>query len=119
MNYKFLIVAAAVIGVVHGDPMPDAEFKYVVERPAFKKGEGPIVMVDEAHFNHHTATGRYLPFAELLRSDGYVVQSSKMRFGKDALGRGNILVIANALHQSNENYWVPPYPSAFTDEEIA
>src|SRR6185436_10088602 len=37
---------------------------------------------------------------------------------KDALHQGKILVIANALNKRNDNYWVPPYPSAFTDEEI-
>jgi hypothetical protein len=75
-------------------------------------------MIDEAHFNWHTATGRYLPFAELLRRDGYVVRSSKSTFGKDALKQGNILVIANALNERNNDNWVPPYPSPFTDEEI-
>ena len=76
------------------------------------------MIIDEAHFNWHTAAGRYLPFAELLRRDGYVVRSSKSTFDKDALQQGDILVIANALNERNNNYWVPPYPSAFRDEEI-
>src|SRR5262249_39645042 len=97
----------------------DLEFKYAVQKPAYGKGAGPIVMIDEAHFNHHTATGRYQPFAELLKRDGYVVQSSKTPFSPSSLRRGNVLVVANALHKSNDNYWVPPYPSAFSDEEIA
>jgi len=119
VSYKLLIVAVLVIGSVHAGPVPDPEFKYPVEKPGYSKGGGPIVMIDEAHFNHHTSTGRYLPFADLLRRDGYVVQSSRSSFSKDALKQGNILVIANALHKTNDNYWVPPYPSAFTDQEIA
>lgn len=119
MNSKLFVVAAAlVIGSAHAQPIPDTEFKPPVEKPAYPPGNGPVMMIDEAHFNWHTATGRYLPFAELLRRDGYVVRSSKSTFGKDALKQGTILVIANALNKRNNNYWVPPYPSAFTDEEI-
>ena len=119
MNRKLISLAAVfVVGCVSGQPVPDTEFKPPIDKPAYAKGRGPVVMIDEAHFNWHTATGRYLPFAELLRRDGYVVRSSKSRFSKDALSKGNILVIANALHKRNNNYWVPPYPSAFTDDEI-
>jgi hypothetical protein len=119
MCHKLLTVALLAIVSIHADAIPDSNFKYAIQKPAYTKGGGPIVMIDEAHFNHHTSTGRYLPFAELLRGDGYVVESSKAAYSHDALKRGNILVIANALHKSNDNYWVPPYPSAFTDEEIA
>lgn len=55
---------------------------------------GPLV--DEAHFDFHTATGRYLPFAELLRRDGYVVKASAERFTKEALRDAGVLVTANA-----------------------
>jgi hypothetical protein len=120
MNCKLLIIiAAALVTVgVPAQPIPDTEFKPLIEKPAYPNGGGPIVMIDEAHFNWHTATGRYLPFAELVRRDGYIVQSSKSPFGQDVLKQGNILVVANALNKRNDNYWVPPYPSAFTDEEI-
>src|SRR5947207_9306277 len=113
-----VMVAAFVSGSAYGQPTPDTGFKPRIEKPAYAKGGGPVVMIDEAHFNWHTSTGRYLPFAELLRRDGYVVQSSKSPFSKDALKQGSILVIANALNKRNDNYWVPPYPSAFTDEAI-
>jgi hypothetical protein len=119
VNYKLLVSALFLIRTVHAQVIPDSKFKYSVQKPAWSKGGGPVVMIDQAHFNHHTATGRYLPFAKLLRSDGYSVQSSETAFAPDALKRGNILVIANALHQTNENNWDPPNPSAFTDEEIA
>ena len=120
MSRKLLILVATVLvtASVRAQPTPDTEFKPPIEKPAYPKGGGPVVLIDEAHFNWHTATGRYLPFAELLRRDGYMVQSSKSPFGKDALKQGNILVIANALDKRNDNDWVPPYPSAFSDEEI-
>jgi len=119
MNRGLIVVVAALItGSVHGQPVPDTGFKPPIERPAYPKGSGPIVMIDEGHFNWHTATGRYLPFAELLRRDGYVVEASKSPFARDALERGNILVIANAVNERNRTNWFPPNPSAFRDEEI-
>lgn len=77
--------------------LADTAFRPVIERPAYPAGTGPVVLVDEAHANFHTATGRYLPFAELLRRDGYVVQSSTARFTPEALRAAKVLVIANAL----------------------
>jgi hypothetical protein len=119
MKCSFILATVAlVIGSVQAEPVPDTEFKPPIEKPAYPKGSGPVVMIDEAHCNWHTATGRYLPFAELLRRDGYVVRSSTATFGKAALKPGRILVIANALNKRNDNNWVPPFPSAFTDEEI-
>ncbi|NOT62436.1 MAG: DUF4350 domain-containing protein [Acidobacteria bacterium] len=99
--------------------VPDTAFKPAIAQPAYVEGKGPVVLLDEAHFNFHTATGRYLAFAELLRRDGYVVKSNSEKFTAATLQAGKILVIANALHESNQDNWSPPNPSAFTDAEIA
>lgn len=112
------IATALVTASVHAQPTPDTKFKPPIERPAYPQGTGPVVLIDEAHFNWHTATGRYLPFADLLRRDGYVVQASKSPFEKDAFKHGNILVIANALDERNSTNWFAPYTSAFLDKEI-
>lgn len=98
----------------------DTTFNPPIAKPAYSAGSGPVVMLDEAHFNFHTATGRYLSFAQLLRRDGYVVQASTTRFNKESLGKGKILVIANALAEINsQGNWSLPNPSAFADDEIA
>lgn len=97
----------------------DTTFNPPITKPAYSTGGGPIVMLDEAHFNFHTATGRYVSFAQLLRRDGYVVQASTSRFNKESLGKGKILVIANALAEVNQGNWSLPNPSAFADDEIA
>lgn len=96
----------------------DTSFKPPVPNPAYTSGHGPVVLLDEAHFNFHTAGGRYKPFADLLRRDGFVVKSSRLQFSRATLGTGQILVIANALAERNRNDWSPPTPSAFSDEEI-
>lgn len=97
----------------------DTEYKPPITKPAYEAGKGPLVLLDEAHHNFHTAIGRYQTFAELLRRDGYVVQGSTAKFSKESLKPAKILVIANALNERNANNWTLPTPSAFTDEEVA
>ena len=62
----------AAIGALAAQQVADTTFRPPIERPAYPARTGPVVQIDEAHQNFHTATGRYLPFAELLRRDGYV-----------------------------------------------
>lgn len=104
---------------VRAQQVSDTEFKPPVAQPAFAPGKGPVVLLDEAHFNFHTATGRYQTFADLLRRDGYVVTAAKDKFSAQTLRAGKILVIANPLHESNRENWSPPNPPAFTSEEVA
>ena len=97
----------------------DPEFAPSIEVPEYESGQGPLVLIDAAHLNHDTADGSYLPFAELLRADGYTVEPNRERFAEDVLARADILVIANAMHEQSEVDWAPlPSLSAFTDAEI-
>ncbi|EAQ96865.2 DUF4350 domain-containing protein [Congregibacter litoralis] len=111
----FLLAACA----AQDTQVVDSTFSTQAEGPAYAYGQGPVVLIDESHHNFHTAEGRYKPFAELLRSDGYVVQSLSAGFTPQALSQGRILVIANALSEKNVNDWsLPNYP-AFTPDEIS
>jgi hypothetical protein len=74
----------------------DPNFDARIERPAYTKSH-PKVLVDEAHNNFHTATGRYKPFADLITNDGYQVTANKEKFTKESLVGFNILVISNAM----------------------
>jgi len=61
----------------------DAGFDTRVKSPAYPAGgrsSHPKVLIDGAHRNFHTATGKYKPFAELLRSDGYAVAENQHAF---------------------------------------
>ncbi len=113
---------------------PATDFEFSVGSPAFPLGEGPVVLVDEAHHNFHTigpttgydddhqpvtVEGRYGPFAQLLRRDGYVVEPLKSRISRSNLQGADVLVIANALAESNVVDWSLPNPSAFDEEEVA
>lgn len=97
----------------------DLAFQPPIVAPAFDIGAGPVVLIDEAHRNMHTAEGSYKPFAELLRRDGYVVHPSKVPFTPEALARADILVVANALGEDEAEMWTLPTPSAFSPDEIA
>ena len=119
--WRVLPALAATIAAAHpatAQQLPDTAFAPRIAQPAYAEGKGPVVVIDEAHENFHTADGRYLAFARLLRRDGYVVRSNKVRLTKAALDGARILVIANALHERNREDWDLPTPSAFTPDEI-
>ncbi len=102
----------------------DADFHPTIAQPAYSSGRGPAVALDEAHYNFHTSTGRYQPFAELLRRDGYEVRANSRAFSAEVLRGVRVLVIANALSERNRmngnaTDWSLPTPSAFRPEEIA
>lgn len=117
-----------------GQQRASTDFEPEVGSPAFPPGEGPLVLVDEAHHNFHTIgpttgyddqhqpvtiAGRYGPFAELLRRDGYVVVPLETGLSRSSLQGADVLVIANALAESNVVDWSLPNPSAFSEEEVS
>lgn len=119
LSIRLLALAAA--GLSACDPLPqiaDTTFRVEIDVPEYRSDAGPVVLIDEAHHNFHTADGRYATFAGILRADGYVVQPSGHLFTADVLQAADILVIANALHERNVDDWSVPTPSAFTGDEI-
>jgi hypothetical protein len=65
------------------------------------------VLIDEAHHNASTVGlfGRYLPFARLLRDNGYAVARNTEPFTSAMLARGDVLVIANAAGAGRLQFW--------------
>ena len=94
--------------------MVDPDFRPTVERPAYAEGQGPVVVIDEAHANFHRLDGQYAPFAALLRADGYRVQAGTQAFDAGGLDGAEVLVIANAGATGER-----PTPPAFTEAEGA
>lgn len=105
-------------GVVNAQQVADTAFRPPIASPAFGPGEGPLVLIDEAHNNFHTADGRYAPFANLVRRDGYRVQPLRESFSEAALAPARVLVIANALAAENIGRWMRPIAPAFTAAEV-
>jgi uncharacterized protein (DUF2249 family) len=96
----------------------DENYNPVIHNPAYKKGEGPVVFIDEGHHNFDTKNGRYKAFSNLLERDGYQVLPYTGKFDKEKLDKCKILVISNALNAINVEDWFLPNPSAFTENEI-
>ena len=111
-----LVLAVTLLPVcARGQQMADPNFKTRVEHPAYTQGP-PRVVIDEAHHNFHTAGGRYKPFADLLRSDGYEVVPGTTKFKPGGLAGVSVLVIANALGaESSDNASSPAFTAAECD----
>src|SRR5687767_1870869 len=110
-NFLFIFSSS-----LSGQQIADSAFHYANKNPAYKNGQGPIITLDEAHFNYHTLNGRYYTFGNLLEQDGYTVNRGRSLFTSDYLSAIKILVIANALPDTSE--WKLPAKSAFTAAEI-
>lgn len=98
--------------------VPDSLFRPSFSDPAFTLGTGPRIAIDQAHHNFHTRSGRYQACARTLEADGFRVVDHDAAFTEKELAGIDALVIANAVHASNEQVWALPTPSAFTAEEI-
>lgn len=109
----------ALTAPVQAQQLADPSADVSVAKPAYAKGAGPLVLIDEAHHNFHTADGRFKPFADLIRNDGFKVEGSKAAFTDPAALKSKVMVIANALNAANVDKWELPTPSAFTPAEIA
>ncbi len=91
----------------------DPDFDASVRSPAFVR-EHPLVNIDEAHHNTHTASGRYAPFAELLKNDGYDVRPGTTNFSAETLKPLRVLIVSNARGGTTKETADRP---AFTDQE--
>jgi len=116
LAFLFLSLIASTAGAQQqtGDFVYDPQ----IQDPVHRRGSGPIVAIDQAHNNFHTATGRFAPFARVLTDDGYRIDSLTTTFSRASLDRVDVLVIANPLHESNLGNWVLPNPSAYSKAEI-
>lgn len=92
-----LALFAPSIAAAQQEQLSDPGFDPSVAKPAYPSGSGPLALFDEAHFNFHTAGGRYKAFADLLTGDGFRVSPGRERFSAALLGSYDLVIIANAL----------------------
>ena len=115
---KFFVVVIILTSCIRAQQIGDPDFNPEIKNPAYKANSGPVILIDEAHNNFHTMTGRYKPFADLISKDGYVVKPNTKEFTLSALKDARILVISNPLNKRNIEDWSLPTPSAFTESEM-
>ncbi len=113
-----IIFTVVLSASLEAQQVADTDYNPVIESPAYAPGSGPIIFIDEGHFNFHTKNGRYLPFARLLERDGYRVEGYSGLFDAEKLKQGRILVISNALNEADINMRRRPGLPAFTSEEV-
>lgn len=113
-----LVLATPLLGAAQ--QVADSSFHYHNPDPTYEPGAGPVVCVDAGHVNFHTVSGRYGPFGELLRGDGFRVREPTGPFTAAALDRCDVLVIVSAYGETGEEddgrY---PISSAFTKDEVS
>ena len=90
----------------------DLHYDASVAHPAYV-AQHPRILFDAAHRNLHLPDGRYRPFADLIRNDGYRIDTNDRPFSAEALAGHDVLVIANALAPQG----VDGDGSAFTEAE--
>jgi hypothetical protein len=112
-----MLVIASLFALAQGQQVPDTAYRPYIAHPAYPPGKGPLICIDEGHNNFHTRGERYLPFALLLEQDGYITEGYTGQFDNERLNKCRILVISNALHETNITRWHKPVLSAFTAEE--
>src|SRR5689334_744075 len=107
---RWLAVMLACLGTAaQAQQVPDRGYLPAIAKPRYAAGQGPVVCVDEAHFNFHTLAERFYAFGQLVRRDGFQVRASSEKFDAAALARCRVLVISNA--QPNDEEWdVYPQP---------
>jgi len=73
----------------------DLHYDASVAHPAYPSRH-PRILFDAAHRNYHLPDGRYRPFADLIRNDGYRIETNDRPFSAESLAGHDVLVIANA-----------------------
>lgn len=116
--FALWITLVVLAGPAQAQQVPDTTFDVSVASPAFPRGAGPRLLVDEAHHNFHTAKGRYRPFADLVRNDGFKVIGNVHPFSTSTLVGVSVLVISNAMGSPDMGDSAAS-SSAFTPDEIA
>jgi hypothetical protein len=108
-----LVVGVGLVYIANREELYDRGFDSRVAEPAYR-ADRPRVLFDEAHRNHHTAGGRYKPFAELIGNDGYDVQPNRHAFSGDRLAGVSVLAVVCAKGGGDAGD-----DPAFTDAEAA
>ncbi|GAC29894.1 hypothetical protein [Brumicola pallidula] len=113
-----VFISLIIVSCTDSSQQADPDFKPQNTVKSFSSDNSPVVLVDEAHNNFLTISGRYKPFEQVLSSNGFTVKSNTRGFTLDILKNIDILVIANALDHSRRD-WQPPFGSALNDDEVA
>lgn len=119
VTIKYFLVALTFTLMSCSDNPQQADPDFTPRNTAisFTSENSPVVLIDEAHNNFLTMSGRYRPFAQVLQSDGFTVKASSKKISLEHLKKANVIVIANALDKPRRD-WHPPFTYALADKEV-
>lgn len=117
---KVFLLLLTIILPINGfaQQIVDPLYNPKIDNPEYAPKKGPIVFIDEGHYNFHTKDGQYKPFSDVLERDGYKVVKYPWKILPLKLATAKIMVIANAVNVVNVLNWELPTPSAFSKKEI-
>jgi hypothetical protein len=120
MKVRLLLLASLLLtaAAASAQQVADLDYNPTIPRPAYEHGKGPVVAIDEARKNFHTAAGRYRPFAELLRRDGYRVVAFDQPISAASLRDIDVLVISNPVGDESLTMF-ESREATFSEEEAA
>jgi len=116
--FAFAISTASYSECAFSQQTADSQWAPTVTKPEFPQGNGPRILVDAAHGNFHTIDRRFAAFGDLLKRDGYRVQSADVEVTAELLDQVAVFVISNAIYGGSDAEWKLPTPPAFSSEEI-
>lgn len=90
------VIVVVLIGWLRSVQQSDTTYAPRVDKRIWPGG-GPVVAIDDAHWNAHTAARGLAPFAKLLAADGYSVLARGNAASTEILTNAKVAVIANAL----------------------
>ena len=105
------LVAAAIVWAPWAERGADTVYDTSVAEPQLSERR-PRVLFDEGHENAHSISGRFSPFARLLRADGCRVAARSGAITPEGLEGCDVLVVVNARGPDGGG-------SAFRVDEIA
>lgn len=97
--------------------LPDREFRYEIEDPAYPAGRGPKVLIDATR-GRYVARGSFDPFAALIADDGFQVEMLRERLTAAHLESTDIFAVVNPTTASYRDFSAMEPPSAYSGAEI-
>jgi hypothetical protein len=97
------------------DELKQEKFKYKPETPAYKKGTGPTVFIDQFHANP-SLSYELKGIERTLKYDGYQVQSFNNDFSSESLKDVKYLILPQPLTPT-VNGWMIDSSEAYTHDE--
>ena len=120
-KYLILIFSFLLLGYcrpLFGQELIDSLFVADIQNPAYTEGQGPLILLDEAHHNGVQLNTGFKAVSNTLAKDGFKLKTINNPISQGTLDKASILVIIDALAEQNVDNWELPTPSPFTKDEM-